>query len=187
MRSRRFVLLDRDGTLIVERNYLSRTEDLELLPATTRGLRLLNNLGLGLAVVTNQSGLNRGFFDWAALDAIHARLSRLLADGGVSLAGFYVCPHGPEDGCDCRKPAPGLALHAAEELNFDPAASFVIGDKRCDIELGQRIGATTFLVRTGYGAQCERDGTQADYVVEDVLEAAHVIGSLVRKETIVNT
>jgi D-glycero-D-manno-heptose 1,7-bisphosphate phosphatase len=182
MKTRRFVLLDRDGTLIAERHYLARVEDVELLPATLRGLRLLNNLGLGLAVLTNQSGLKRGYFARAALDAIHAHLTQRLADGGVSLAGIYVCPHGPEDGCACRKPETGLALRAAAELNFDPASSFVLGDKPCDIELGRRLGAVTFLVRTGYGAHYEREGEQADYIVEDVLGAAHVIGALVRNE-----
>ncbi|HEY7426970.1 MAG TPA: HAD family hydrolase [Gemmataceae bacterium] len=183
MRMRRFVLLDRDGTLIAERNYLSRVEDVELLPATARGLRLLNHLGLGLAVLTNQSGLSRGYFEEAALDAIHTHLSRLLADEGVSLAGIYVCPHAPEDDCDCRKPRLGLAQRAAAELKFDPAAAFVIGDKACDIELGRRLGATTFLVRTGYGALQERDGLRADHVVDDVLAAAHVIRSLLSRET----
>jgi D-glycero-D-manno-heptose 1,7-bisphosphate phosphatase len=184
MRKRRFVLLDRDGTLIVERNHLARAEDVELLPWTLRGLRLLNNLGLGLAVLTNQSGLKRGYFDRATLDAIHARLTQMLNDGGVSLARIYVCPHGPEDDCDCRKPETGLAQRAAMELNFDPAAAFVIGDKPCDIELGRRLGATTFLVRTGYGAHYEAEGVQADYIVEDVLGAAQVIGALVRNETL---
>jgi D-glycero-D-manno-heptose 1,7-bisphosphate phosphatase len=179
---RRFVLLDRDGTLITERNYLSRAEDVELLPATARGLRLLNHLGLGLAVLTNQSGLSRGYFDGAALNAIHTRLIRLLAAEGVPLAGIYVCPHAPEDDCDCRKPRLGLANRAAAELKFDPGASFVIGDKACDIELGRRLGATTFLVRTGYGALQERDGLRADHVVDDVLAAAHVIRTLVSRE-----
>ncbi len=182
VRMRRFVLLDRDGTLIAERHYLARVEDVELLPATARGLRLLSHLGLGLAVLTNQSGLGRGYFDRTALDAIHARLGRLLADEGVSLAGIYVCPHVAEDNCNCRKPRPGLAHGAAAELNFDPTASFVIGDKDCDIELGRRLGATTFLVRTGYGALHERNGTRADYVVDNLLDAAHIIRSLIARE-----
>jgi D-glycero-D-manno-heptose 1,7-bisphosphate phosphatase len=172
---RRVVLLDRDGTLIAERHYLARVEDVELLPAAAPGLRLLNHAGLRLAVLTNQSGLSRGYFDQAALDAIHAHLTRLLANEGVSLAGIYVCPHAPDDGCGCRKPQPGLAHRAAAELHFDPAASFVIGDKPCDIELGRRLGATTFLVRTGYGALSEQQGLRADYVVDDLLAAAHII------------
>lgn len=175
MKPRRFVLLDRDGTLIAERNYLARVEDVELLPGVAQGLRLLNHAGLGLAVLTNQSGLARGYFDRAALDTIHARLTQLLADEGVSLSGIYVCPHAPDDGCDCRKPQPGLAQRAAAELHFDPAACFVIGDKPCDIELGRSLGAVTFLVRTGYGASWEREGLRADYIVDDVLAAAHII------------
>lgn len=175
MRARPFVLLDRDGTLIAERHYLARVEDVELLPSSARGLRLLNHAGFGLAVVTNQSGLARGYFDWTALNAIHAHMTRLLANAGVSLAGIFVCPHAPDDGCDCRKPLPGLAHRAAAELHFDPAASFVVGDKPCDIELGRRLGAVTILVRTGYGAHWEREGQQADHIVDDVLAAAHVI------------
>ncbi len=182
MTTRRFVLLDRDGTLIVEQNYLAHVEDMQLLPATVGGLQLLTSLGLGLVVLTNQSGLKRGYFDQAALDAIHARLTRQLADNGISLAGIYVCPHGSEDDCDCRKPKDGLARRAAVELNFDPAASFVIGDKHCDIELGQRLGAATFLVRTGYGAQSEQEGVPADYIVEDILEAAQVIRTLLERQ-----
>ena len=169
------MFLDRDGTLIEERHYLARAEGVTLLPATARGLRLLNDAGLGLAVLTNQSGLSRGYFDAPALNAIHERLRRLLAVEGVRLAGIYVCPHAPGDGCGCRKPKTGLALRAASELKFDPATSFMIGDKPCDIELGRRLGATTFLVRTGYGSRAEREGLRADYIVDDLLAAAHII------------
>lgn len=182
MRKRRFVLLDRDGTLIRECDYLSRVEDVELLPGAARGLRLLNHVGLGLAVLTNQSGLSRGYFDQAALNTIHGRLTRLLAHEGVSLARIYVCPHSPDDGCDCRKPQLGLAQRAAAELDFNPARSFVIGDKPCDIELGRRLGATTFLVRTGYGARWEREGVQADYIVDDLLAASHIIRERIQRE-----
>jgi len=175
VKERRFVLLDRDGTLIAERNYLARAEDVELLPGAVQGLRLLHDVGLGLAVLTNQSGLGRGYFNWNALQAVHARMTQLLADAGVLLGGIYICPHTPEDSCPCRKPQLGLVQRAAAELLFDPTESFVIGDKPCDIELGRRIGAVTFLVRTGYGALWEREGLQADYIVDDVLAAAHII------------
>ena len=175
MKTRRFVLLDRDGTLIAERNYLARVEEVELLPTAAQGLRLLQDAGLGLTVLTNQSGLGRGYFDWDTLNAVHARLVQLLADEGVSLDRIYVCPHTPEDECSCRKPQLGLAQRAAAELHFDLTESFVIGDKPCDIELGRRIGALAFLVRTGYGALWERQGLRADYIVDDVLAAAHII------------
>jgi D-glycero-D-manno-heptose 1,7-bisphosphate phosphatase len=167
--------LDRDGTLIAERNYLARVEDVEILPGVVPGLRLLQDAGLGLVVLTNQSGLGRGYFDWAALNAVHAHLTQLLSSQGVSLDGIYVCPHTPDDDCDCRKPRTELVRRAAEELYFDPEESFVIGDKPCDIELGRAIGAVTFLVRTGYGALWEREGLQADYIVDDVLAAARII------------
>jgi D-glycero-D-manno-heptose 1,7-bisphosphate phosphatase len=189
--SRRFVLLDRDGTLIAERHYLSRPEQVELLPGAIEGLRAMQALGLGLAVVTNQSGLGRGYFDVTDLDAVHRRLGRLLAQRGVRLDGIYVCPHTPDDGCDCRKPHPGLALAAAQELGFDPAAAFVIGDKVCDIELGRRLGAVSLLVQTGYGSDYPHAGAwskatpeeKPDFVVEDLADAARVIGTLVKKRS----
>jgi D-glycero-D-manno-heptose 1,7-bisphosphate phosphatase len=175
MSRRRFVLLDRDGTLIVERHYLSRPEDVQLLPGALAGLQRLRQLGLGLVVITNQSGIGRGYFDQAALDAVHARLRQLLQDGGVHLDGIYVCPHGPEDGCACRKPATGLVRQAAAELGFEPAEAFVIGDKASDVEMGRRLGATTLLVRTGYGREHEQGKVQADFVVDDLGAVAEVI------------
>ena len=94
-----------------------------------------------------------------------------------------MCPHRPDEGCNCRKPAPGLAWKAADEFQADLSRSFVVGDKVCDIELGKQVGATTILVRTGYGAEVAAEGTtQADYVVEDLLEAARLIQRLVMAE-----
>jgi D-glycero-D-manno-heptose 1,7-bisphosphate phosphatase len=179
MKQRRFVILDRDGTIIVERHYLSDPQGVELMPGVTSGLQQLGNLGLGLVLVTNQSGVGRGLFDVARLNLIHARLCDLLRTEGVHLGGIYYCPHTPEDHCDCRKPRTGLVERAALELDFDPHAAFVVGDKPCDIELGRRLGATTFLVRTGYGSEVER-ATLAipDYVVDGVWEAAQVIARL---------
>jgi len=179
MKPDRYVVLDRDGTLNYERHYLAVPNQLALLPGVGQGLRQLRELGLGLVVITNQSGIGRGFFDEVRLEAIHARLRELLEAEGVWLDGIYFCPHTPEDRCQCRKPATGLLERAAQELGFDPQACFVIGDKSCDIELGQRVGATTFLVRTGYGIEVEADSmVTPDYVVDDVLAAAQVIQCL---------
>jgi D-glycero-D-manno-heptose 1,7-bisphosphate phosphatase len=176
--SRRVALLDRDGTLIVERHYLSDPDAVELLPGAAEGLRRLRDLGFGLVVVTNQSGLSRGYFDLERLGQIHARLAALLGVEGIKLDGIYVCPHLPEHGCACRKPLPGLAHRAALDLSFDPRSSIVVGDKRCDLELGQAIGARTFLVRTGYGADVTPpDGVE---VVDDVLAVAQSVGSSAR-------
>ncbi len=173
------MLLDRDGTINVEKEYLSSVEGFELLPNTVAGLRAMRDLGLGLVVLTNQSGIGRGYFGAEAVDRIHRALAGLLASGGVSLDGIYICPHGPEEGCTCRKPEPGLAQQAARELGFRLADSFVIGDKAADIELGRRVGATTILVRTGYGREVEASGVaQPDYVADDLADAARIIAGI---------
>lgn len=182
---RRFVLLDRDGTIVVERNYLSRPEQLELLPGAAEGLRALREMGFGLVVITNQSGVGRGYFSAAELDRIHSRLREMLAAEGVTLDGIYCCPHTPEDNCDCRKPKPGLALAAARDLGFDPASAIVVGDKACDIDLGRNIGAATFLVNTGYGAAvCQCDDVMPHFFVMDLVEAAAVIERTGKRKTV---
>jgi len=187
MSQRRFVVLDRDGTINIEREYLSAPEQLELLPGAVCGLRHLRKLGLGLVVITNQSGVGRGYFDRAGLDLIHQRLCALLAAEGIQLDGIYVCPHHPSEGCTCRKPQPELLEKAAREHQFKPAEAFVIGDKVIDIELGQQVGATTLLVRTGYGAQvaalaAAQMAVTGDYVVDDLANAAAVIERLLNTD-----
>ena len=179
---RRFVLLDRDGTINVDRHYISRPEQVELLPGAAKGLRELSRLGLGLVVVTNQSGIGRGYFDESALHAVHARLQELLQEAGVSLDGIFFCTHSPTAGCDCRKPAPGLVHKAAEEFGFDPREAFVIGDKPSDIELGRAVGAITLLVRDNESSSTVGAGTRADYDVRDLTEAATVIGRFLRND-----
>lgn len=167
--TRRFILLDRDGTLIVERHYLRDPAGVELIPGAAAALAALRARGWGLAVVTNQSGLGRGYFGWQDLDAVHARLAALLAAHDVHLDGIYVCPHTPDDGCACRKPAPGLVHAAAAALHFDPRAAVVVGDKACDLALGRAVGATTCLVRTGYGRHGEAQAAAlADHVLDDL-------------------
>jgi D-glycero-D-manno-heptose 1,7-bisphosphate phosphatase len=179
MTRRRFVLLDRDGTLIIERHYLSDPQQVELIPGVAAGLRQLKNCQLGLVVITNQSGVGRGLFGQDTLDLIHRRLCELLEAQGVHLDGIYLCPHLPEDKCPCRKPQPGLIELAAKELEFDPREAFVVGDKPCDIEVGRQVGATTFLVRTGYGNQVAAQAlVTPDYIVDDLNEAANVIERL---------
>ena len=176
---RRFIVLDRDGTIIEEREYLSQPEQVALIPGAAAALRDLRRMGFGLVVITNQSGISRGLFDHGQLGRIHKRLEQLLESEGVHLDGIYVCPHTPEDDCGCRKPKLDLLRKAAAELGFNPERSIVIGDKACDIEMGRMAGAKTFLVRTGYGAQLENK-VGADYVVDDLAAAAHAVGHLSR-------
>jgi D-glycero-D-manno-heptose 1,7-bisphosphate phosphatase len=181
MSSRRFVLLDRDGTIIVEKDYLSDPDDVELVAGAAEALRRLASLGLGLVVVTNQSGIGRGYFDMAQLDRIHGRLREQLAREGVRLDGIYSCPHHPDAGCGCRKPGTGLVERAAAIHGFDPRASFVVGDLASDLGLGRALGATTLLVRTGHGARTEAaDAVDADLVVDDLGAAAERIEALLR-------
>ncbi|MCS6805665.1 MAG: HAD family hydrolase [Acidobacteriota bacterium] len=180
---RSLVLLDRDGTINVEKHYLSSPDQVELLPAAAEGILQMRQLGLTVVVVTNQSAIARGYMDRRTLEQIHRRLCALLEEQGASLDAIYVCPHHPDDGCVCRKPAPGLAQQAAAEWQAELSGSFVIGDNVCDIELGRRIGATTLLVRTGYGARVAADGTaQPDYVVDDLQHAARVIAELIANQ-----
>jgi D-glycero-D-manno-heptose 1,7-bisphosphate phosphatase len=178
---RRFVVLDRDGTIIEEREYLSEPEQVKLIPGVAAALRELQKMGFGLVVITNQSGVGRGFFDRGQLQRVHQRLEELLQAEGIYLDGVYICPHTPDDDCACRKPKLGLLQKAADDLDFNMANSIVIGDKACDIEMGRMAGALTFLVRTGYGAQFENE-VVADYVVDDLAAAAQAIGRLSRTE-----
>ena len=173
------VALDRDGTLNVERHYLSDPAQVELIDGAAEGLRHLRELGLELLVITNQSGVGRGYFTEQTLIRIHDRLRECLDAHGVELSGIYVCPHVPADGCRCRKPGTALLERAAREHAFEPREAFVIGDKASDVEMGRRAGSTTFLVRTGYGAAVAAQGeVDVDFIVEDLREAARVIEGL---------
>lgn len=178
MKKGRFVILDRDGTIIVEKNYLSDPDEVELLPGAAKGLKRMREMGLGLVVITNQSAIGRGFLDTARLAQIHERMRRLLEEQGVFLNGIYFCPHLPEKACDCRKPGTALLELAGRELEFCVRHSFVVGDKECDIALGKRAGATTFLVLTGYGEDTlAKTKEKPDFVVKDLDGAATIIES----------
>lgn len=178
-RGRRFVILDRDGTVIVERNYISRPDDVELIGGAAEGLRRFEELGWGRIVVTNQSGIKRGYFTPAAVDGVHKRMNELLADQGASVEAIYVCPHRPDEGCDCRKPQTALVARAAAEWNFDPARCIYVGDKASDVALGRALGGITMLVLTGYGETERRNATSSpDYVVRDLREAAGLAAQL---------
>ena len=165
------LILDRDGTLIREKHYLADPNHVELLPGVGMALRQLKKRGYSLAVVTNQSGVGRGYYDESTLDAIHDRMVELLGHEGVELDGIWHCPHAPDVGCRCRKPESGLLEDAVMQLGYAPAQCLVVGDKECDIELGRRAGARTVLVRTGYGRSTERRGRcQPDMVVDGLAE-----------------
>lgn len=175
MKKRRFVLLDRDGTIIVKKNYLSDPDGVRLIPGVLKTLKKLKGMGLGLVVITNQSGIGRRYFDIATLENIHLRMAELLVKDGIILDDIYFCPHTPKDNCSCRKPKAGLVEKARKKHNFDPKLCFMIGDNKGDIELGKNIGAITILVRTGYGGQIEKEGISPDYVVDNLKDVLPII------------
>lgn len=152
------VFLDRDGTINEEVSYLDRMEKLRLLPGAAGAIRRVNESGLKAVVVTNQSGVARGFFDEAFVVRVNARLREMLSAEGALLDAIYYCPHHPTEGkglylqaCPCRKPAPGMLLKAMDELGIAPDRSYMVGDTVTDIEAGLRAGVQGVLVRTGRG------------------------------------
>jgi len=142
------VFLDRDGTIIEEVEYLSDIRDLRPFHGVRRSLQMLRNSGFAVVLVTNQSGVARGYFSEEFVRSVHARLEEMLS---FKFDGIYYCPHGPDDGCDCRKPKPGMIRQAVEEIGIDLDQSYMIGDKSIDIDLAVRAGFPGLLVLTGYG------------------------------------
>lgn len=167
------VFLDRDGTLIEEVDFLSRVEDMRLFASTAAALTRLHLAGYKLFVVTNQSGIARGYFGEADVQAIHDRLQ---ADLGGLISGFQFCPHIPDAGCRCRKPNVGMIEASLNGATFDTANSWMIGDKLLDIETGFNAGLRTALVRTGYGSKvADSLERQPDLVADDIGMAVDLI------------
>jgi len=175
------VFLDRDGTLIEDVGYLDRLDRIALFPWTVDAIRALNRSGLVVVVITNQSGIARGFFTEAFVEETHHRLGALVAAGGAHIDAYYYCPHHPDGSveayrrhCDCRKPASGLVEKAVRDLGLDPARSFVVGDKWLDVGLARSVGARGILVRTGTGAAEEarpQPGVSTDAIVDNLIGA----------------
>jgi D-glycero-D-manno-heptose 1,7-bisphosphate phosphatase len=179
--ARRAVFLDRDGTINVEKDYLHRVEDFEFIPGAPEAIRRLKDAGFLVVVVSNQSGVARGFFSLDEVEKLHSHLQTELARFGTSVDGFYVCPHHPTEGvgpyrqnCDCRKGNPGMLLQAAADFDVDLKASFMVGDKAADIEAGERAGCRSLLVLTGYG-EGEAEKVPSAPRCRDLCEAADLI------------
>ena len=185
----RGVFLDRDGTIIEEVGYLDRPERVEFFPWTIDAIRALNRAGLGVFLVSNQSGIARGFFTDAVVDQVHDRMAGMLAAGGAHSDADYYCPHHPEGSvqalaqvCDCRKPARGLVDRAIADFGVNPERSFVVGDRWLDVGLARTVGAQGVLVRTGYGDREEHKPPKdltADAVVDNLIAASSwILGRL---------
>lgn len=152
------VFLDRDGTINEQMGYINHISRFILLPGVGRAIRKLNERSVPVVVVSNQSGLARGYFPASLLDEVHGIMKQKLAEEGAHIDGLYICPHHPEakekkyqKACNCRKPKIGLLLQAAKDLNLDLKRSFMVGDRWSDLKCGAAAGATSILVLTGYG------------------------------------
>jgi histidinol-phosphate phosphatase family protein len=167
----RAVFLDRDGTIARDVHYCRRPEDFEILPTVPDAIKVLNKSGFNVVVITNQSGIARGYFTEQMLARIHQKMENELARDGARVDAIYYCPHHPDDGCDCRKPKTALFRRAAQEMGIDFNLSYVVGDLSMDIEAGKALGCRTILVTTGP----EGTGALLDpphYIANNLKEAA---------------
>jgi len=154
----RAVFLDRDGTLIADKNYLHRPEDVEIFPGAGAALKRLADAGFKLFIVTNQSGIGRGYFTMADAERVNERVDAELARDGVRFEKTYIAPEAPDQPSRGRKPSPQFLFDARDEFNLNLAGSFMVGDKLIDLECGWNAGVKQcILVRTGYGAEVERE------------------------------
>jgi D-glycero-D-manno-heptose 1,7-bisphosphate phosphatase len=177
------IFLDRDGTIVEEVNYLHRPEDMRLFPTTAAALRDLKAAGYALVVVTNQSGIGRGIYGEDDMNRVHAGLQEQL--GGI-IDAFYHCPHLPCDGCECRKPGLKMVHDAQADLDLDLKGSWMIGDKKIDIDTGQAGGIQTALVLTGYGSAHKSTLEESpDVVADDIGHAATQILALTASKVVV--
>ena len=166
------LFLDRDGVLVVEKDYLCDPAEVQLVPGASEALKRAREAGYLLVGVSNQSGLGRGRFTTTEFVAVMVRFAALLQEDDSRLDDFYYCPHRPDQGCRCRKPAPGLLEEAARHHRWDPTRSWVIGDKISDLDLALQANLKPALVRTGYGREQEqRLGDRRGVMIADDLAA----------------
>lgn len=148
MKTRKAVFLDRDGTLILDKNYLSRVEDMEYFSDTLKALQLLQSSGYELFVVTNQSGVGRGYFSLESVYVIHRQLQNDLREHKLSpFRDFAICPHSPDEKCECRKPSGKMIKDLMEKYNISPDHSWMVGDKAIDAEAGRNAGIKSAIIR----------------------------------------
>lgn len=187
------VFLDRDGTINQEVDYLSSPDQLRLIPGSADAIREANVLGLKVVIITNQSGIARGVLTEEQLSEIHRVLIHTLQEHNARIDAVYYCPHHPDYGgqrykkeCDCRKPNTGMITQAVRDLDIDTKASFVIGDRMIDVQLGNTIGATSILVLTGYGKQeleyCRHHNVHVDFIAQDLSDAMNYVKNILQQQ-----
>ncbi len=173
---KKVIILDRDGTLNVDTGYLHELEKAVLCEGAAEGLKKLSDAGFRFVVVSNQSGVGRGYFTEQELNATNEKIAALLAEQGVKIEAFFCCTHTPDIGCSCRKPKTGLVEQAEKELGFLRSDIFcTIGDKQADVELAEKINVPSVLVFTGYGRKHYDKGVRGTYNAKDLNEAADIL------------
>jgi len=173
MSRNRYILLDRDGVINQESDdFIKSPEEWQPIDGSLEAIALLNEHGYKVAVITNQSGVARGLFNEATLEKIHAKMRQMTAEKGGKIDAIYFCPHGPDDGCTCRKPKPGLLESFAAEKNVDLTGITFIGDSIRDIQSAQAVGASPILVKTGKGQKTLTDNPDLNIPVFENLYAA---------------
>jgi D-glycero-D-manno-heptose 1,7-bisphosphate phosphatase len=180
------IFLDRDGTINEEVGYLDSIDKLKLFANTAKAIRLINDSGMKAVVITNQSGVARGYFTEDFVRTVHSHIQKTLQEKGAVIDAFYYCPHHPTDGigtylqsCVCRKPEAGMLIRASQEMDIDLTRSYTVGDMLKDIQVARKVGAKGVLVKTGYGLNTiEKDlileptvTIQPHYIAENILDA----------------
>lgn len=186
MKKNAAVFLDRDGTINEEVGYLDSIGKLKLFANTAEAIRLINESGMKAVVITNQSGIARGYFTEGFVRTVHAEIQKELHDNGAFIDAFYYCPHHPTDGlgmylksCTCRKPGVGMLVSASKDLDIDLSKSYTVGDMLKDIQVAGKVGAKGILVKTGYGLNtiqkdlqpASAEIVQPHYIAYDILDA----------------
>jgi D-glycero-D-manno-heptose 1,7-bisphosphate phosphatase len=190
MKKNTAVFLDRDGVINEEVGYLDRLDKLKIIPSAYEAIRLINESGMKAIVISNQAGVARRLFTEDFVKKTHEHLQTALHQKEAHIDNFYYCPHHPTEGiepyrraCDCRKPAPGMLLQAAQDLNIDLTKSYLVGDRFRDMEAAKKVGVKGILVQTGYGQELLQDDGpdkateegKPDYIAADILEAVRWI------------
>lgn len=173
------IFLDRDGNINVEKDYLHKIEEFEFIDKAREAIKIFNDLGYLVVVVTNQSGVARGYYDENSVKTLHEYLQKKVEKIGGHIDGFYYCPHHPEKGigkykleCNCRKPQPGMFLEAQKDLDIDFSSSIMVGDKISDIKAGVLLGMRSILVKTGHGVEEEKKIKTSCEIYETLYEFA---------------
>lgn len=181
------IFIDRDGTINEERGYINHIDRFVLIKGVPKAIKLINDLGYLAIVITNQSGVARGYYDIERMETYHEKMKKQLAEAGAHVDAVYFCPHHPQGTvkefaieCTCRKPETGMIDRALEDFEIDLDNSFLIGDRYRDILFGKKLGLTTILVKTGYGKgewefEKETWNEPPDHIADDLLQAVQWI------------